>query len=188
MVIPKGTEEAMENILRDVSTDPNNKFKSFEERVNDLASKINEKDIRQILNSNKFLQIKDNLLKNASNQIERVKNYIDTKDVAAAFLELTDYMQTSVAYLRLVEQRMRTIEESDKYSPKQKLTMLHFAKKQADAYKAQVDQIKKLLTSNALQISKAITKEQAGERKDNALLFQLEVMDTTLNYILDSHT
>ena len=187
-VIPKGTEEAMENILRDVSTDPNNKFKSFEERVNDLASKINEKDLRQILNSNKFLQIKDNLLKNASNQIERVKNYIDTKDVAAAFLELTDYMQTSVAYLRLVEQRMRTIEESDKYSPKQKLTMLHFAKKQADAYKAQVDQIKKLLTSNALQISKAITKEQAGERKDNALLFQLEVMDTTLNYILDSHT
>lgn len=186
-VIPEGIEDSMSSILKDVDKDPDNKFKSFEERVDDLASKISENDINQILNSNKFLQVKNNLLQNSLKQINRIRKYVDKKEAAAAFLELTDYVQTTNAYLRLVEKRLRDIEDSDKYSPSQKLTMLHFAQKQTNAYLSQVKQIEDLLTKSAIRKVKAVTSEEALERKSNALLFQLKAIRSTIEDINDAH-
>ena len=187
-VIPPGMENSMDGVLKEeFNRDENGQFLSFSERVQKLASQIEEKDFKQILNSNKFIGTPNNLLNNSINQLKRIQQYVKKEEAAAAFIELTDYVQTTNMYLKLVEQRLRKVEDDETFDPKKKLASLHFAKKQVAAFEGQMAQIEALLNKEATRSIKAVTPEQQKTRSDNGLLYQLAAIKGTISAIKDSH-
>jgi hypothetical protein len=186
--VPEDLEESMSSIIKeDLLKDDQGNFLEFGEQVRKLASQIEEKDFKQILNSNKFIGTPNDLLNASMNQLKRIQKFINKEEVAASFLELTEYVQRTNSYLKQVEAKLREIEDNEEYDGKKKLAALHFAKKQTYAFEAQVNQILALLNKDSVRSIKAVDIEQQKKRSENGLLYQLAAIKGTINNIKEEH-
>jgi len=181
--------QVVDDLLQYVKSDPNApaQFQTYQEQVKIIANAIRESEIRKILDTNKFLQIGNESLKQAVRAISQIKDIVTDEDIAASVLDLADYLQYSSLYLQGLSAHLnKTLNDPDIPQGK-KLGDLHRAHKQAMAFKKHMDKIVELFTPEVANIAFSEARIQSLAINENHFLKNLFWINNSITGIEQSY-
>jgi hypothetical protein len=178
-------QDLIDSMMQYVKTDPNSpdQFQSYKEQIGIISKAIRESEVKKIFDTNKFIGIGNESLKQSIRAISQIKDLVNEEDIAASVLDLADYLQYSSLYLQGLAAHLTKILSDDTIPQGKKLGDLHRAHKQAMAFKKHLQKIVGMFSPELTKLAFVNSRIGIAAINNNHFVKNVFWMNQTINGI-----